>query len=118
MRKTTVRRGLRCITLGMLCVLTVTFFHDELSRVFFLGFGGEAHVTFLGFFLGGIFGGCGVLVAAAGMLLPGRAGEARVRLAPSILLLFGVIFLFFFLVYNSFSVPRTPQLPPGESITI
>ena len=118
MRKKTVRRGLRFITLGILCVLAVTFFHAQLSRFFSLGFGSDSQVTFLGFFLGGIFAGSGVLMAAAGLLLQGGVEEARLRLAPAVMLLLSVIFLFFFLVYNSFTEPQTPRLSPGESITI
>ena len=118
MRKTTIRRGLRFIIFGMLCVLAVTFFHGELSQLFFLGFGGDAQITFLGFFLGGLFGGCGVLIAAVGLMLQSSAREAQVRLAPTILLLISVVLVFFFLVYNSFTVPVTPRLQPGESISI
>lgn len=118
MRKKTVRSGLRFITAGLLCLLAGTFFPAQLGRLFLLGFDGEAHVTLLGFILGWIFGGCGVLIAAAGLLLQGGADEARLRLAPSIMLLISVIALFCFLVFSSFTVPQTPQLPPGESITI
>jgi hypothetical protein len=118
MRKKTLRSGLRFIALGILCLLAGTFLPAELSRLFFMGIDGEARITFLGFFLGGMFGGFGVLVAAAGLLLQGRADESHVRLAPTIMLLVFVVALFFFLTYNSMTVPTHPQLQRGESINI
>jgi hypothetical protein len=118
MRKKTVRSGVRFITFGILCLMVVTFFHAQLSTIFFLGYGGDAHVTLLGFFLGWLFGGLGVVIAAAGLLLQGRGDESRLRLAPSVLVLLTVVFLFFFLVYNSFTQPPSPQLQRGQSITI
>ena len=118
MRKKTVRTGLRFITVGILCLMGSTFFNAQLSRIFFLGFGGEAHVTLLGFFLGWLFGGLGVLITAVGLLMQGVVEEARMRLAPTILVLLSVVFLFCFLVYNSFTMPQSPQLQRGESITI
>jgi hypothetical protein len=117
MRKRTVKTGLRFIAVGILCVMVATFFHDELSRLFFLDLAGEARLTFLGFFLGGLFSALGVLTAAVGFLQSGY-NEARVRLAPTVFLLFSLIVLFFALAYTSVTLPRAPDLPQGESINI
>ncbi|HBG07202.1 MAG: hypothetical protein A2075_23810 [Geobacteraceae bacterium GWC2_58_44] len=117
MYKKTVRSGLRLIAVGIVCVMGATFFHDELSRLLFLDLANEARLTFFGFFLGGVCGGCGVLVAAVGLLQSG-ANEPRVRLVPTVLFLLSLIVLFFVLAYNSVTVPLTPTLPPGESINI
>jgi hypothetical protein len=118
MRKKTVRSGLRLITAGMLCLLAGTFFPVDLAGLFLLGFGGEARVILLGFILGWVLGGCGVLLASAGLVLQGGIDESRLRLTPSIMLLISVIVLFFFLAFGSFTPHQTPQLPSGESITI
>jgi len=117
MRKSTVRSGLRLIAFGVACVMVATFFQEPVARLLFLGMAGEASLTFFGFFLGGMCGGCGVLVAAAG-LLQGGGQEREVRLFPTILLLFSLIFLFFVLAYHSITTPAPPRLTPGESISI
>jgi len=117
MRNKTIRSGLRFIAAGIVCVMVATFFHAEVSRLLFLDMADEARLTFLGFFLGGICGGCGVLVAAVGLLQSGSQ-EARVRLAPTVLLLISLIALFFVLAYNSMSVPQANPLQQGESVNI
>ena len=117
MRKKTVRSGLRFIALGIACVMVATFFHAELSRLLFLDMFSQARVMSAGFLVGGITGAWGVLVAAAGLLQSG-SDEPGVRLAPTVLLLFSLIILFFVLFYNSISIPQSPSLQPGESIDI
>jgi hypothetical protein len=117
MYKKTVRSGLRFMATGLVLVLLATFFHAQMASLLFLDFENEARLTFLGFFLGGVCGGCGVLVTAVG-LLQSAGREPGVRLAPTVLLLLSLIALFFVLAYNSVSVPRAPVLPSGESITI
>jgi preprotein translocase subunit Sec61beta len=117
MRKKTVRRGLRFIAVGILCLMVATFFPAQASRLLFLGIGGEVRLTFFGFFLGGMCGGCGVLVAAAGLLQSGSE-ETRVRLAPTVMLLLSLVVLFFVLAYNSVTAPQTTPLQPGDSVNI
>ena len=117
MRKKTVRSGLRFIAAGIMCVMVATFFHSELSRLFFLDMFNEARLTSLGFFAGGLSGAWGVLVAAAGLLQSGSE-EPRVRLAPTVMLLISLIVLFFVLAYNSISIPTAPSLQRGESVDI
>lgn len=117
MRKKTVRSGLRGIAAGILCVMATTFFHDELSSLLFLGMDARARLTFLGFLLGGILGGGGVLLAAAGLMQTGTK-EAPLRLAPTVLLLISLVILFFVLAYNSITAPHAPKLPPGESVNV
>lgn len=117
MRKRTVRTGLRFIIFGIVCVMAASLFHDELSRLLLLDFGAEARLIFIGFFLAGLSAGFGVLTAAVGFLQSGY-NEARVRLAPTIFLLFSLVVLFFALAYTSVRLPRPPELPRGESISI
>lgn len=117
MRKSTVRHGLKLILFGILAVTAATFFHDGIARILFMGIAGDAQVTLFGFFIGGLLGGCGILVAAGGLLQSG-IGERPVRLAPLFLLIVGSIFVFFFLVFHSFTTPTAPRLRPGESISI
>ena len=117
MRKSTVRSGLRFMGFGIACVIVATFFQEQVSRLLFLGLAGEASLTFLGFFLGGMCGGFGVLIAAAGLLQSAAPGS-RVRLAPTVLMLISLIVLFFVLAYHSLTTPSVPRLQPGESISI
>jgi len=118
MRKKTVRTGLKFMLAGIVCVLVATFFPSEAANLLFLGIGGDVRVTFLGFFLGGACGGCGVLVSATGLLQSG-GDERGVRLAPTVLLLLSLIILFFVLAYNALTtIPESPALPRGESINI
>jgi len=118
MRKRTVRTGLKFMLAGIACVMVATFFPGEASNLLFLGVGGDVRVTFLGFFLGGVCGGCGVLVSAVGLLQAG-GNEKGVRLVPTIVLLISLVILFFVLAYSALtSIPATPALPKGESINI
>ncbi|HBA86491.1 MAG TPA: hypothetical protein DCZ75_00480 [Geobacter sp.] len=117
MRKTTVRSGIRFISAGIIALMAATFFHAEIATLLFLGTGGEARLTFLGFFLSGILGGYGVLLTAFGFLRSG-AGHPPVRVVPSMIFLFSLIVLFFVLAYTSITTPRAPTLRPGESISI
>ncbi|MBU5614826.1 hypothetical protein [Geomonas azotofigens] len=117
MRKSTVRRGIRSICAGIIALIVATFFHGEISTLLMLGLAGEARLTFLGFFLAGMLGGFGVLVAAFGLLQNGQ-GEPPVRLFPTILLLFSLVVLFFVLTYTWITSPPAPVLAPGESINI
>ena len=117
MRNKTVRSGIRSISYGIMCLIAATFFHTELATILPLGLEGEARLTFFGFFMAGALGGFGVLVAAMGLLQSG-AGQPRVRLVPSFLLLVSLVALFFFLTYNSVTTPPPPRLEPGESIDI
>jgi hypothetical protein len=118
MRKKTVRTGLKFMLAAILCVTVATFFPGEAASLLMLGIGGDIRITFLGFFLGGVCGGCGVLVAAAGLLQTG-GDERGVRLAPTVLLLFSLVVLFFVLAYSALTAaPVAPSLPRGESIKI
>jgi hypothetical protein len=118
MRKKTVRTGLKFLVAGILCVTVATFFSGEAANLLLLGIGGDVRITFLGFFLGGVCGGCGVLVSAAGLLQSG-GDERGVRLAPTVLLMLALMVLFFVLSYKAFTtIPESPALPRGESINI
>jgi hypothetical protein len=118
MRKKTVQTGLKFMLAGIICVIVATFFPGELASLLLLGIGGDLRVTFLGFFLGGVCGGFGVLVSAAGLLQAG-GDEQGVRLAPTVMLLLSLVVIFFVLAYNAFTtIPQIPQLPRGESINI
>jgi putative flippase GtrA len=117
MRKTTVRRGIRAISAGIAALIAATFFHNELAIFLMLGMDGEARLTFFGFFLAGMLGGFGALVAALGFLQSG-SGQPRVRLLPAVVMLFSLVVLFFVLTYTSFTSPPLPVLEKGESIDI
>jgi hypothetical protein len=118
MRKKTVKSGLKFMLAGIICVIIATFFSAEAANILLLGIGGEVRITFLGFFLGGVCGGCGILVAATGLLQAGGV-ERDVRLVPTVVLLVSMVVLFFVLAYNSLTAtPEAPPLQRGESISI
>ncbi|BCG48061.1 hypothetical protein GEOBRER4_n2929 [Citrifermentans bremense] len=117
MRKRTVRSGIRAISAAIISLMVATFFHGSLAEFFLLGLDGEARLVFFGFFLAGVLGGFGVLVAAIG-LLQSETPHPKARLSSSILLLFSLIFLFLVLTYTSFTNPPPSRLAPGESINI
>lgn len=119
MRKRTVRSGLKFMLAGVICVIIATFFPAQTADFLMLGIGGEVRLTFLGFFLGGVCGGCGVLVAAAGLVQAG-GNEREVRLVPTVVMLLSMVVLFFVLAYNSFTTTPAdaPALQRGESINI
>lgn len=117
MRKRTVRSGIRAICAGIISLIAATFYHAELAGLLSLGVEGEARLTFIGFFLAGVLGGFGVLVAALGLLQSGSS-QPRVRLFPSLVFLFSLVALFFVLTYTSITTPPSPRLEQGESITI
>lgn len=117
MRKSTVRRGIRSICSGVAALIVATFFHGQLAGLLRLGAVGEGRLTFAGFFLAGVFGGFGVLLAALG-LLQRDMGEQRTRLLPAIVLLFCLIGLFFVLTYTWITSPQPLPLAPGDSINI
>ncbi|MBJ6726756.1 hypothetical protein [Geomesophilobacter sediminis] len=117
MRRSTVRYGLKLILAGILCVTAGTFFHSEIADVLLLGGGGDAEITLLGFFLGGLTGGCGVLIAAGGFLQSG-AGDRPAKLGRIFAYIVLAVILFFFLAYRSFTTPVSQPVRPGESISI
>lgn len=117
MRKSTVRYGLKLILAGILSVTVATFFHAEVASLLLLGPGGEAEITLLGFFLGGLTGGCGVLISVGGFLQSG-AGDPPVRLGRLFLYILLSVLFFFFLAYRSFTTPTSAPVRPGESIVI
>lgn len=117
MRKTTVRRGIRAMCLGVIALIAATFFHGDLAAILRLGMEGEARLTFLGFFLAGMLGGFGALVTVLGFVQSG-AGQPRVRILPTVVLLFSLVVFFFVLTYTWITSPPPPVLEPGESINI
>jgi len=119
MRKRTVRSGLKFMLAGIICVIVASFFPAQAADILLLGVGGEVRITFLGFFLGGVCGGCGVLVTATGLVQAG-GNDRSVRLFPTVAMLFTAVVLFFVLAYTSFTrpLPEAPPLQRGQSISI
>ncbi|MCM0082051.1 hypothetical protein L4X63_10665 [Geomonas sp. Red32] len=118
MRRVIVRSGLRFIATGIALILVAIFFSAQVSDLLFLGMADDARLTFLGFFVGGMCAGWGILVAVLGFVQR-DVGERKVKLAPAFLLLVSLVVLFFVLVYNSFTAPpAAAPLQQGETITI
>lgn len=117
MRKKTVRSGLNYILIAVVMITIATFFHDEMAWLFMLSPVGETELTVTGLLVGWMFGGAGALICVIGFLQAPR-GEEGVRIRPLIVILVAVLAIFMVLFYISFMKPQTPQLRPGETITI
>ncbi len=117
MRKSTVRYGLNMIVAGLAAVTLAAFFPAQVADFLRLSPSGEARFVFFGLFLGGLFGGFGMLVAVAGLLRSG-SGEKPVRLLPVLLVVVVMIVVFCVLLVVAVRAPEQPRLRPGESITI
>ncbi len=116
MRRGTVKLGLDLLIVAIAMVTMATFFHGQLAQLFSLPVTLEDRLVFFGLFGGGICGCLGILVTILGLLR--TPSGSRMPLAPSLIILAATIFLFFFLLYASFSTPEPNRLRPGESITI
>lgn len=117
MRRKTIKQGLKLVIGGIVAVILVTFFHQNLASFLFLSPGGEIELIYLGLFWGGVLGFCGILLTIFGFF---RApmGEKVVSLRFSVLTLVLLICLFFILLFFSFGNTEKPRLRPGETITI
>ena len=111
MRTRTVAKGLHLLSAAVLLVTLSAFYHGGVAQLLALSPAGETQFVMLGLFWGGI------LVAVVGFLRR-PAGERRVPLFPSLLLLMGAMGLFFLLLVGSFGQESAPRLRPGETIVI
>ncbi|BDV43183.1 hypothetical protein GURASL_21060 [Geotalea uraniireducens] len=119
MRKRTVRFGLNFIIAAVFIVILGTFYHSVIADLFHFLPTDEERFVFLSFFIGGIMGGFGAFVVAAGFLLGSSQDEGpRIRLLPNIIILCAVALIFFMLFASSLHTTTTPELRPGETITI
>lgn len=117
MRSSTIRRGLRLLTVGILLVILGSFWADDVSAVFAFSSAAAASITFWGIFWGGVCGGMGVVITVSGLLL-GAGRDARVRLLPGMLLLAAVLAIFLYLLFDTLTARTNPPVRPGETITI
>ncbi|AJE03285.1 hypothetical protein [Geobacter pickeringii] len=119
MRKRTLRLGIYCIIAAVVAITATTFFHSAVAEWLGLSWNAESKVIYHGLFWGGLFGGFGVVVAVAGLLAGDPHGtEFSERLAPHLIVLGAVIFIFILLLFASFRTPDSPILRPGETMTI
>jgi hypothetical protein len=117
MRSRTVKSGLNLLLAAFVPLILVTFYHQQIARLFILSPYNETMLVYLGFFWGGVSGCLGILVTLAGLVQSaGRGPEAR--LAPAIILLAAALIFYFILFYSSLTTSEPPKLGPGETITI
>jgi hypothetical protein len=112
--------GIYALSLAVALVTVATFFHEQIAGVLGLSPPAASFFVSLGFWGGGISGGCGVVLAVAGLFL--RSGPDRqhpCRLAPSLIILCAFTFIFILLLVAHFrGTEYPPPLRPGETITI
>lgn len=119
MRKRTIRSGMRLLLAALLLIILASFYHAGLANLLFLSPGSEQRFFSLGLFAAAALGGYGAVLAVFGLVLPGDARDARVRIFPVFILLVCAVALFFYLFMASFSAPlEDQQLRPGDTITI
>lgn len=121
MRKRTVRNGMRLVMAALILIIIASFYHGNLSEMFSLSLAAENRIYRLGIFWAAAIGGYGVVLAAFGFALPHQKRDESVRLLPVLLLIVGLISLFFYLLAASFDAPskfEQKRLRPGETITI
>lgn len=119
MRKRTIRTGMRLVLAALALITLTSFYHGWLADLLALSAGAGYRLYSLGIFWAAAIGGCGVILAVFGLVLPGNARDAGVRLLPLFLLIVAVVFLFFYLLASSLDGPSGPErLRPGDTITI
>ena len=121
MRKRTIRNGMRLVLAAVLIIIIASFYHAGVSDVLSLSYDAEMRFYRFGIFWAAAMGGYGVVLSAFGLVLPAKQSDSSVRVMPSLLMIIGVVSLFFYLLAASFDAPQEPtrdRLRPGETITI
>ena len=121
MRKRTIRNGMRLVLAALMLIIISSFYHETAADLLSLSIDAEMRFFRLGIFWAAAMGGYGVVLAAFGLVLPGRQRDSGVRVMPAFLMIVAVVSLFFYLLAASFDTPANPpreRLRPGETITI
>lgn len=122
MRKKTIHNGMRLILVSLLIIIIASFYLGGISDVLALSFERQARFYQGSIFISAAMGSYGVVLTAFGLILPARKSDLSVSILPLLLLIFGVISLFFYLLAGSFESsndnPKQQRLRPGETITI
>ena len=121
MRKRTVRNGMLLVMAALILIIIASFYHGNLSEIFSLSMAAESRIYRLGIFWAAAIGGYGVVLAVFGFILPHDKRDESVRILPVLLIITGLISLFFYLLSASFDAPANleqKRLRPGETITI
>lgn len=121
MRKRTVRNGMRLVLAALILIIISSFYHGELSALFSLSLAAESRIYRLGIFWAAAVGGYGAVLTVFGFILPHEKRDESVRILPLMLLIAGLVSLFFYLLAVSFDAPGKiddKRLRPGETITI
>lgn len=121
MRKRTVRNGMRLVMVALILIVTVSFYHVQLSDMFSLSSAAENRIYRLGIFWAAAIGGYGVVVTVFGFVLSPRKSDDMVRIMPVFITISALIFFFFYLLSSSIQTPAREEqrrVRPGETITI
>lgn len=121
MRRKTVRNGLRLVTVCMVLIMLVSFYHEQIATLLSLSSDAEGRLYSLGIFWASAAGGYGVVLITLGLILSSRAQDAPVRLTPWVIGVLAVMVLFVYLTLQHLNNPEQyerKRLSPGETITI
>jgi nitrate/nitrite transporter NarK len=121
MRKRTVRNGMRLVMAALIIIILASFYHGTFSDMFSLTSAAGNRIYSLSIFWAAAIGGYGVVLVAFGFVLSSQRRDESVRILPTFMIIFGLIFLFFYLLSASINGPvknDQKRLQPGETITI
>ncbi|RNC70357.1 MAG: hypothetical protein ED859_05955 [Desulfuromonadales bacterium] len=119
MQRHTVRLGIYSIIVAVVVITAATVLRGVLAQIFSIQPSVEERLVHDGLFSGGIVGSLGVMITTVG-LLRGSAGSIYVdkRLAPRLIILGALTFVFAVLLFSSFIHQESTPLRPSETITI
>jgi glucan phosphoethanolaminetransferase (alkaline phosphatase superfamily) len=104
--------------MAVVLLLLGTFYAQQINALFEIGSDGASEFVRLAFFWSAVLGSAAIIMISAGLLRRSQAGE-KIRLAPSVILLLGLIALFFIIFYRTLAMPPVQKpLRPGEILII
>ena len=119
MRKRTIRSGMRMISAALLLIMYASFYHNAVADLLSLSSGSVQFIYSQSFFWATAIGCYGVLVTVIGCVRTSDNRDAGVRILPVVMLIVGLIVVFFYLSAMYLDTPIERQrLRNGESITI
>jgi hypothetical protein len=117
MQRSLVRNGLYLLSGSILGISLLTFNFEQIALLFDLNQRGRSLLLFWSFFVAGTIG-CTSIITIINGALRVAAGSRKVPVLPALILFMLSVILFCYCLLRSFNETTTPQLRPGETITI